>query len=50
MIEVEKISVVSEGKMETRYLIKLPEYKEKIIVLEKHIDDLTNKLLILKGK
>jgi hypothetical protein len=50
MIEVEKVSTVVEGKADTRYLVKLPEYQQKIIILEKYIPELIEKLATLNNK
>lgn len=47
MIEVKQVSTVVDGKKETRILIKLPEYKQDIIVLEKHIAELKKQLEII---
>ena len=47
MIEVKQVSTIVDGKKETRILIKLPEYKQEIIVLEKYVVELKKQLEII---
>lgn len=48
-IQLRLESTCTTNKVETNYLLKLPEYKTEIIIREAYIDELIKKLTILKS-
>jgi len=49
-VNVRVESQVVNKEVDTNYLVKLPEYKTEIIIRERHIDELIEKLTLLKNK
>ena len=49
-INVRVESHLVNKEVDTNYIIKLPEYKTEIIIREQYVNDLIEKLTLLKNK
>jgi hypothetical protein len=49
-INVRVESHLVNKEVDTNYIVKLPEYKTEIIIREQHVNDLIEKLTLLKNK
>ena len=47
-IELKKVSSIVGNTTQTRYMLKLPEYKSEIIIKAEHIQELLTKIVALQ--